>query len=77
MTAIDELKDGLWDDKRETLVYVDDNIISAETERKYGGLHLKDVIAESPERIYEGLSDYIFKLLEKGVERIRARQSNY
>ena len=77
MRAIDELKEGLWDDKRETLVYVDDNIISAETERKYGELCLTDVIAESPERIYEGLSDYIFKLLEKEVDEVKERESNY
>ena len=75
MRAIDELKEGLWDDKRETLVYVNDNIVSAETERKYGELYLKDVIAESPEHIYEGLSDYIFNLLEKDVERIREREN--
>lgn len=77
MEAIEELKEGLWNDKRETLVYVNENIISAETERKHGELHLTDVIAESPEGIYEGLSDYIFKLLEKEVERIRERESNY
>ena len=77
MKAIEELKEGLWDDKRETLVYIGENIISAETERKHGELHLIDVIVESPEGIYEGLSDYIFKLLEKEVERIRERESIY
>ena len=77
MEAIDEVKKGLWDDKRETLVYIGENIISAETERKYGELHLIDVIAEAPGGMYEGLSDYIFKLLEKEVERIRERESIY